>query len=114
MNDGDSILRKREMQKDVYGTHGFKFGPVMVSTNSKILFGLLRVLAGIGIFAFAIWLVLSTAVFPVPSQWFAAGIMTLIGIWMINVVLIEVYGAGVRSGLHHAYQSRQTNEEIEK
>ena len=112
MGDSDPILLKHEVEQDVFGTNGFKIGPVMASTNPKILFELGRVLAAIGIFGYGIWLALSSPTFTAPVQCII-GTLAFIGVWTVHVVLVEIYSSGAKSGWRHSEQSHPTNEGIE-
>lgn len=98
MSDSDPLLAKREVERDVFGSHGFNYGPLMISTNPKILLGLGRIFAAAGIFGYGIWLTISSSVFSAVAQWLIAGMLTLIGIWAIHIVLIEAYSSGAASG----------------
>lgn len=114
MSDSDPIFAKREVERDVFGAHGFNFGPVMVSTNPKILLGLVRIFAAIGIFGYGIWLTLSSSVFSGAAQWFIAGTLALVGIWTLHIVLIEVYSSGAASGFEASLETlEQINAEEE-
>lgn len=98
MSDSDPLLAKREVERDVFGSRGFNYGPVMISTNPKILLGLGRVFGAIGIFGYGIWLTISSSVFSTEIQWLIVGFLALIGIWTVHIVLIEIYSSGAASG----------------
>lgn len=98
MADSDPLLAKREVERDVFGSRGFNYGPIMISSNPKILLGLGRIFAAIGIFGYGIWLAISSSLFSAAAQWLIVGVLTFIGIWAIHIVLIGIYSSGAASG----------------
>ncbi|HET7323730.1 MAG TPA: hypothetical protein VFJ06_05305 [Halococcus sp.] len=90
-HDDEHDHDERAARWSVFGKHGGKIGPVMVSTAPTVLRATAQIFGAIAIWGFAIWLVVFLPIFGGILRWVAVGIFAGMGLLNIHIILIELY-----------------------